>query len=217
MKKLTILLFITITILTITGCDSKNAYEGESTSESVQVDNTKETDELIEIDEQSAKQLVSERLDTTKYSVEKEDEVTVDEVNYYVFKILQDGDQLSMGVAVNKVSGELSAYKEDKTIAPYSEFTLYDENKDAQIDWEGTYSSEVSTLELMPADANSFEFILTSKEGNYSISGVAQANGKEAVYEEESGYKITFLNENNAITIDESETSDTAFQGIYIK
>ncbi|WP_099468583.1 hypothetical protein [Konateibacter massiliensis] len=219
MKKLATLLLVSISIVTIAGCSSQKAYENENTSETVQVDNTKGTDEISEIDEKSAQQLVSERLDTTVYSVEKEDDITVDEQNYYVFKVLQDGNALSMGVAVNKVSGELFAYKEDKTIAPYSEFTLYDESQDSQVNWDDTYESETASLVLLPADANSFEFTLTSKEGNFSVTGVAQAEGKEAVYEEESGYKVTFTNEGDSITVAENtaNASGVSFDGTYTK
>lgn len=221
MKKLTSVLIVFVLILAITGCGSKKAYEGEKTNESVQVDNANDSQEIKEIDENSAQQLVEERLDTTKYSAEKQDDITVDDENYYVYKILEGDTALSMGVAVNKISGELYAYKEDKTIAPYSEFTLYDESKDAQVDWEGTYTSEAATLELMPADANSFEFTLASKDGTDTITGAVQVNGNEAVYEEESGYKITFVNDNNSIVITESETNPsgngTSFQGTYSK
>lgn len=224
MRKIARLILISIAIFTIAGCDTKKAYESEKTEESVQVDNTKKADDttadkITGIDEKSAQQLVSERLDTSKYSTEKEDEITVDDKNYYVFKILQDGSPLSMGIAVDKLSGELSAYKEDKTIVPYSEFTLYDEAKDTSVNWEGTFKNDVATLELMPADSNSFEFSLTSKAGSYTVSGVAQASDKEAVYEEESGYKITFVNEGESIKIEERKAnpSGTAFQGTYTK
>lgn len=219
MRRIKTIIIITMAIVMMAGCSSKKAYDSEDTSDSVQVYNKNETDKILEIDEKSAQQLVSERLDTTKYSVEKEDEITIDDADYYVFRILQEGEPLSMGVAVNKISGELFAYKEDKTIAPYSEFTLYDENEDATINWEGTYNSDNATLELMPADSNSFEFILTSKESNVTISGVAQASGTEAVYEEESGYKITFINENDSISVSVSGTStqDVSFQGNYSK
>lgn len=219
MRKLSVIVLIMIAVIQVTGCSSKKAYESENTNESVQVDNTKEADKVMQIDEKSALQLVSERLDTTKYSVEKEDEITVDNNNYYVFKIIQDGNPLSMGVAVNKVSGELSAYKEDKSLAPYSEFTLYDENNDTKLSWEGKFQSDVATLELEPADDNSFEFKLTPNGNGAVIQGAAQINGKEASYEDESGYKITFENDGKSIVVNESGKSgqEIAFQGSYTK
>lgn len=221
MRKIRTILFITLTVILVMGCSTKKAYEDENTSESVQVDSNKnetDKDKIIEIDEKSAAQLVSERLDTTKYSVEKEDEITVDGNNYYVFKILEEGNALAMGVAVDKVSGELFAYKEDKTVAPYNEFTLYDESKDVEINWDGTYNSDTATLELMPADGNSFEFTLIDKESNTSFSGVAQASGNEANYDE-NGYTITFVNENASIMVNENGTSslEISFQGTYTK
>ncbi len=152
MRRMRTILFISLTMILVMGCSTKKAYEGENTSESVQVDNNKnesDKDKIVNIDAKSAAQLVAERLDTTKYSVEKDDEINVDSNSYFVFKILEDGNPLSMGVAVDKISGELYAYKEDKTIAPYNEFTLYDESKDIEIDWEGTYNNDVATLELM--------------------------------------------------------------------
>lgn len=223
MRRMRTILLIGLAMVLAMGCSAKKAYEDENKSESVQVDNNKNetetgNDKILEIDEKSAQQLVSERLDTTKYSVEKEDEITVDSNSYYVFKILENGNTLSMGVAVDKVSGELYAYKEDKTIAPYNEFTLYDESKDVKVNWEGTYNSATATLELLPADDNSFEFTLTDKESNTSVSGVAQGGGKEANYEE-NGYTITFVNEKESITINESGTSSVgiSFQGTFTK
>lgn len=221
MKRTRTILLITLTMVLLMGCSTKKAYEGENTSESVQVDNNKnetDKDKIVEIDEKSATQLVSERLDTTKYSVEKEDEITVDSNSYYVFKILENGNALSMRVAVDKVSGELYAYKEDNTIAPYKEFTLYDESKDAEVNWEGTYNSDTATLELMPADDNSFEFILTNIDSNTSISGVAQASGNEATYNE-NGCTLTLVNDNTSISVNESGTSTLgiSFQGTYTK
>jgi|GEM_PF-6895635 len=221
MRRMRTILFISLTMILVMGCSTKKAYEGENTSESVQVDNNKnesDKDKIVNIDAKSAAQLVAERLDTTKYSVEKDDEINVDSNSYFVFKILEDGNPLSMGVAVDKISGELYAYKEDKTIAPYNEFTLYDESKDIEIDWEGTYNNDVATLELMPADDNSFEFTLTNKESNTSISGVAQASGNEATYNEE-GYSLTLVNDKASITVNESGTSSLGitFQGTYTK
>lgn len=217
MKKLSAILLVTMSILAITGCSSKNAYEGEKTSESVQVDSTKDSGKIIEIDEKSAEQLVSERLDTTKYSVKKDSDVTVDDVNYYIFNVFEGETQLTMGVAVNKVSGELFAYKEDKTIAPYSEFTLNDESNNITVQWDGTFNSEVASLELLPADENSFEFTFKSSTGTDTLTGVAQISGNEATYEDENGFKITFVKEDKVVTVTENGTSSssTAFQGTY--
>lgn len=221
MRRMRTILFITLAMVLLMGCSTKKAYESENTSESVQVDNNKndtDNDKLAGMDEKSAAQLVSERLDTTKYSVEKEDEITVDSNSYYVFKILENNNPLTMGVAVDKISGELYAYKQDKTIAPYKEFTLYDESKDVQVNWEGTYKSDTATLDLMPADDNSFEFTLTNKESNTTISGVAQASGNEATYGED-GFTLTLVNDNASITVTESGTSSlgVSFQGTYTK
>jgi hypothetical protein len=222
MKKLTTILLITMSILAVTGCSTEKAYQGDNTEESVQVDSTKDTEQIIEIDEKSAQQLVSERLDTEKYSVEKDGDVTIDDVNYYTFKILEGDEPLPMGVAVNKISGELYAYKEDKTIAPYSEFTLYDENEDALVEWDGSFNSDTASLQLFPADENSFEFTFTAKDSTDSaaaLTGVAYATGNEAVFEDESGYKVIFVKEDDSITVTESGTgeSDLTLAGTYIK
>lgn len=204
-------LFFAIVIVAVSGCSSKKAYQEDKTNESVQVDSTKDSGEIIEMDEKSAQQLVEERLDTTKYSVEKAEDATVDDVNYYIFNILEGDKQLSMGVAVDKISGELYAYKEDKTIAPYSEFTLYDESTDEETEWEGSYKSETVTLDLMPADSNSFEFTFANENNTDSLTGVAQVSGKEAKYEDEDGFKLSFVKEGNTITVTESESGDDSF------
>jgi len=219
MRKITTLLLVTMSILSIAGCSSQKAYDQDNTKDSVQVDSTKDKEETLTIDEKSAEQLVSERLDTTKYSVQKDSDISVDGKDYYIFKILEGETPLSMGVAVEKISGELYAYKEDKTLAPYSEFTLYDASTDATVSWEGTYKSENASLEMSPADANSFEFTLTSPDGSKTITGVAQASGKEAAYEEEGGYKITFTNDGDTITVTENGTSmvGVEFKGTYTK
>jgi hypothetical protein len=217
MRKLTTVLLVMMTIIAITGCSSKNAYDGESTSESVQVDNVKDSGEIIEIDENSAEQLVSERLDTTQYSVKKDSDLTVDDINYYIFNVFDGETQLTMGVAVNKISGELFTYTEDKTIAPYSEFTLYDESNDVTVQWDGTFYSDNTSLELLPADANSFEFTLINTSGTDTLTGVAQISGNEATFEDEDGYTIIFIKEDDTITLTESGTNsnNTEFQGIY--
>lgn len=219
MKKITTILFVTLSLLTAAGCSSQKAYEQDNANDSVQVDSTNDEEGTLTIDEKSAEQLVSERLDATKYSVKKDSDINVDDKDYYIFRIFEAETPLTMGVAVDKISGELFAYKEDKTIAPYSEFTLYDESSDTTVSWEGTYNSEVAALALAPADANSFEFTLTSKDGKDTVTGVAQASGKEASYEDENGYKLTFSNQGETIAVTESGTSSssTAFQGSYTK
>lgn len=219
MKKISVVFLITMSLLTVAGCNSQKAYDQDNTKESVQVDSTKDEEKTLTIDEKSAEQLVSERLDTTKYSVKKDTDVNVDGKDYYIFNVFEGDTKLTMGVAVEKISGELFAYKEDKTIAPYSEFTLYDASSDVEVSWEGTFKSENASLELAPADENSFEFTFTSKDGANSITGAAQVSGKEATYEEESGYKITFTNDGTAITVSENGTSPVGveFKGTYTK
>jgi hypothetical protein len=218
MKKIKAILLVTILVFSVTGCSSQKAYEQNNTNDSVQVGGENDVKGTLTIDEKSAEQLVSERLDATKYSVKKDSDINVDDKDYYTFKIFEGDMPLTMGVAVDKISGELFAYKEDKTIAPYSEFTLYDESSDRAISWEGTFNNEAATLILAPADSNSFEFTLTSKDGKDLITGVAQASGKEAIYEDEKGYKLTFINEGETITITSGTSSDsTVFQGSYIK
>ncbi|MFA9376281.1 MAG: hypothetical protein ACERKZ_05945 [Lachnotalea sp.] len=217
MKKLTIILLVTVSIVAMTGCSSKKAYEGEDTSESVQVDNSNDSGEIIEIDENSAKELVAERLDTTKYSVEKDSDVTVDNVNYYVFKVLEGDTPLAMGVAVNTISGELYTYNEEKTISPYADFTLSDESGNPAVQWDGKFYNETASLELLPADENSFEFTFTSLAGPDTITGVATISDNDATYEDENDFKITFLKEDQVVTVTESgsSSSDTSFQGAY--
>jgi hypothetical protein len=216
MKKISTIVILTV-LLTITACSSQKAYEQDNSKDSVQVDNAK--DKTVTIDENSAKQLVTERLDATKYSVNKDSDISVDGKDYYGFKVLEGETPLAMGVAVEKISGELFAYKEDKTIAPYSEFTLYDESADVTVSWDGTYKSDVATLDLLPADENSFEFTLTSQDGSKTITGVATISGKEASYEDENGYKLSFANESDKITVTEQGTSlvGAEFKGTYTK
>lgn len=203
MKKILSICLAAVMVLSMAACSNgkeKNEEEGDSSKGNEPV-------LALEIEEETAKQLVSERLNTEVYSVEANGETEENGESYYVFKVLEGETELSMGVAVNKTSGELYAYKEDKTIAPYEEFTLYDEEKDAVINWEGEFESDKAVIKLIPADEGSFEFqILKTKEDSEPVLiGVAMADGNKAVYESD-GKVIEFELNEELLTLTDKST-----------
>ncbi len=86
-------------------------------------------------------------------------------------------------LAVDQETGEKFNYEGEGKLGAYSEFSLYDPEVDAEFDWEGVYTDGERTVELLPMDDNSFEYMIGD------VTGVAKINVAKA---EDAENGITF-------------------------
>lgn len=97
---------------------------------------------------------------------------------YYAFDVHDPAETRIGGVAIEIVSGDRYSYsggEGDDVISEYADFPLYDAATDAQCDWNGIFQNGETTLELMQADNNSFEFAFSD-----GTQGVARVKGNTA-------------------------------------
>ena len=138
------------------------------------------------------------------------DEISKDETFYYAFDVHDPEENRVGGVAIEIVSGDRFSYNGgtgENVISEYADFPLYDAATDAQCDWNGIFQSGETTVELMQADNNSFEFAFSD-----GTQGFARVKGNTAAT---TDGKLTFtMNEDDSLLIG-GETA--ALAGSYTK
>lgn len=145
-----------------------------------------------------AQALLAEDIDTGTYMIlDTATKVTVDGEEYYVFIVANNADAKVAGqIAVSTKTGEKFTYKGEykgkEQLSAYTEFALYDPNADRTISWEGIFTTDDGsrTLELLPMDDNSFEYMLDD------TSGIAQVKGNTAT-DTENGITFTYGDDNS--------------------
>lgn len=148
-----------------------------------------------------ARGLLAETIDTDTYLIlNSGTHAKIDDDDYYVFLIAAKKDNTAIGqVAVNARTGEKYNYKGQNKISDYADFELYDASADAVIDWEGTFSDGTRTLELIPMDERSFEYMLDD------LNGVARGTGNTATDEDNN---LTFTYQDGVITLSGAAEGD---------
>lgn len=126
-----------------------------------------------ELSMSDARRLLAETIDTEKYLLlDAKTNLEVDGHRYYVFIVADRADSKAVGqVAVDKATGEKYNYEGEGHLGAYSDFSLYDPVVDAVYDWEGVFTDGSRTLELLPMDAGSFEYLLDERDGVARIEG----------------------------------------------
>lgn len=134
-----------------------------------------------------ARALLAETIDTGTYLIlDGNTKVEVDGEGYYVFLVATKADNKAVGqVAVNKRTGEKFNYQGEGQLTDYADFQLYDPAVDAVAEWEGVFTDGTRTLELIPMDERSFEYMLDD------MNGVARGTGNTAE-DEENGFTFTY-------------------------
>lgn len=152
-----------------------------------------------------AKSIVDEKMPEGFASSEAQ-MLIVDDVQYYLFDVQDDLQSVIGMIAVDGISGVRYSY-DGEAINDYSTFPLYDAQIDAVCDWNGIFIYEDITIELLQADANSFEYYYSD-----DTMGYARVRGNTAT---DINNGITFLMENENTLYICSDNTD--YSGSYIK
>lgn len=237
-RKTNMLLVLCIGVLAISGCADKGnvskverAVENEKSDENI--NDTKENADDIsykEIGEASARSLIEEKIgneykieltgtytDETAKKIDEKAENNEIKYQYYLFSVSKENEPLVKELAVNKLSGEVFSYDVENKIQDYSQFPLYDENKDKKIKWEGRFLNDKNIIEILPIDNNSFEFHITdadSKKEILVLAAFAQQNKAEC---KDNDYTIYFELNDNKLTVSEDDKSKFEISGEYLK
>lgn len=170
-----------------------------TTSTPVEPENKQDTiteipDELSVAD---ARRIVAETIDTDVYLIlDGKTNLEIDSNKYHTFIIANKSDNKAVGqIAVDCKTGQKFNYKGENTIEDYSNFKLYNPEVDMEANWEGLFTDGTRTLELLPMDDKSFEYMIDDGEDG----GIAQVTGNTA---KDISRDVTFTyGEDGSITI----------------
>lgn len=162
-------------------------------------DTNQDTNKTVsnELSVSEARSIVAETIDTNTYLIlDGKTNLEIDSNKYHTFIIANKSDNKAVGqIAVDCKTGEKFNYKGENTIEDYSNFKLYDPKVDIQANWEGIFTDGTRTLELLPMDDKSFEYMIDDGED----SGIAQVAGNTA---KDISRDVTFTyGEDGSITI----------------
>ena len=226
-SKLRFLLLLAAVAVLFTACGKKNEKTAKSGSSSeTAAESSRESDEeeyeepeIEEIDQNSADKYLSEKLDQLDCRAVFSEYTEVDGVDVYLYSVVnKKEEELDQMLAVNAVSGEVMVYDYDKDkLLPFDRFEYYVDDGQGEVSWDSKYYLDPRTVELLPADDNSFEFTIKKNgDSKIELEGVASVDGSkknEAVYEDEK-VSLTFVNKGDTLEIrDNGNISGIA--GIY--
>lgn len=227
MKKLRIILLLAMVAVLATACGKGASKEDKAASEAASGSGMDEEDEdeeeeeidFEEIDQDTADKILEEKLQDAGCRAIFSEYTDVDDVYCFLYSVVNDKqEELDQMLAVNAISGEVVVYDaENDKLLPYDRFELYQDDGKGPVSWDGKYYLTPRTVELMPADDNSFEFTITKdEEEKPRLEGVAAVNGDdthEATYEDED-ISLTFVYKGDTLEIrDNGNISGVA--GIY--
>ena len=226
-NRLRIIIILAAAAVLFSGCGkkkdnaAKNEKSPEASVESPEADDEDdyEEPEIEEIDQDTADANLSEKLDELDCRAIFSEYKEVDGVDVYLYSVVnKKEEELDQMLAVNAVSGEVMVYDADNDrLLPFDRFEYYKDTGNAPVSWDSKYYLDPRTVELLPADDNSFEFKIT-KDGDTKpelegVAGVESGKKNEAVYEDEK-VSLTFVNKGDTLEIrDNGNISGLA--GIY--
>ncbi len=216
MKKITILCLSMICALSLAACgsNSSTSVSSDNNTHSMDQSSTSEETPSAALTAQDAYQLVSEK--AADLSISANDTLTLNGRSYYLFLIQDSVTGLTCQYAVDSESGQISVYDEDgQTLNNLSASPFYSAELDAECDWNGTFTKDSFSIELMQGDPQSFEFTL-SQDGQTdgSLFGVAYIHGNLArFHDEEADITLDFVMDENARTI--TLSGDETYAGVY--
>ena len=202
-------------VFSMTACNNTKPEQNTSTSETksetsvesqvssampepVEPENNQDTTVISdELSVSDARRIVAETIDTDTYLIlDGKTNLEINSNKYHTFIIANKSDNKAVGqIAVDCKTGEKFNYKGENTIEDYSNFKLYDPQVDMNADWEGIFTDGTRTLELLPMDDKSFEYMIDDGEDG----GTAQATGNTA---KDISRDVTFTyGEDGSITI----------------
>ncbi len=183
--------------------ETKSAVQSEINNSSVSSGDIAEPNENTEqpitneLSVSDARRIVAETIDTENYLIlDGKTRLEIGSNAYHIFIIANKSDNKALGqIAVDCKTGQKYNYKGENTLEDYSTFQLYDPTVDMKADWEGIFTDGTRTLELLPMDDKSFEYMLDDG----ADGGVAQATGNTA---KDISRDVTFTyGEDGSITI----------------
>ena len=209
-----------------TACGKGASKEDKAASEAASGETAENKDEddddeivFEEIDQDTADKILEEKLRDAGCRAIFSEYADVNDEHCFLYSVVnKDEEELTQMLAVNAVSGEVLVYDADEDrLLPYDRFEFYVDDGSAPASWDGKYYLAPRTVELMPADDNSFEFTITKDEADApqleGVAGVSSDNNHEAVYEDKD-LSLTFVNKGDTLEIrDNGNVSGVA--GIY--
>ncbi|MCR5024158.1 MAG: hypothetical protein K6A90_07495 [Lachnospiraceae bacterium] len=222
MKKLKLLLVLMVTVVAVSACN-RSQKDNDTPNSSSEISTEEEDDEIEfeEIEQETADEILENCLADLKCRAIFSEYTDIDDISVYLYSVVdENNEELDQMLAVSAVSGEVMVYDTDNDrLLPYDRFKYYIDDGKSPASWDSSYYLPPRTVNLEPADDNSFEFsIIKDNKDEPELTGVAyvsQDDTHEAVYEnEDENVSLTFVNKGDTLEIrDNGNISGVA--GIY--
>ncbi len=222
MKKLKLLLVLMVMVVAVTACN-RSQKDNDTPNSSSEIPTEEEDDEIEfeEIGQETADEILENCLSDLKCRAIFSEYTDIDDISVYLYSVVdENNEELDQMLAVSAVSGEVMVYDTDNDrLLPYDRFKYYIDDGKSPASWDSSYYLSPRTVNLEPADDNSFEFsIIKDNKDEPELTGVAyvsQDDTHEAVYEnEDEDVSLTFVNKGDTLEIrDNGNISGVA--GIY--
>ena len=216
MKKNGLLFLIIVLALSLAGCGKSDEQKAAEEADVALNEKTSEEDQNPEkIKQDDAEALVKEKLVGTGCEESFADHIANDTDGYYLFSVTKDGTALDQMLAVNDISGEVVVFNtETEELEDYSAFHYYDNEKDAVIEWNGSYQNGDYSVKIEEDAPGSFYFTILEKKKEV-LSGTAMPGGKTATAQTDDG-TISFYANDQTLTVSSDQTP-FVYAGDYTK
>ena len=211
-----------VMVVAVTACN-RSQKDNDTPNSSSEIPTEEEDDEIEfeEIGQETADEILENCLSDLKCRAIFSEYTDIDDISVYLYSVVdENNEELDQMLAVSAVSGEVMVYDTDNDrLLPYDRFKYYIDDGKSPASWDSSYYLSPRTVNLEPADDNSFEFSITKdNKDEPELTGVAyvsQDDTHEAVYEnEDEDVSLTFVNKGDTLEIrDNGNISGVA--GIY--
>ncbi len=165
---------------------------------------------------QSAQEIIEDRIDTQKYTVNLlTEELKIDSQNYIAFIANKDSTPQEPIILVNKSTGIVSCLSSEGKSIAFSNFpaTMNQQDNDNLYNWSGTFYRKdnhdrlLGTMQIVQNDSSSFEFFIYSSDSvtSLSLAGIGHIEGNYAIFTDEAEQEIIFSIIDDTINVYDSE------------
>ena len=177
----------------------------------------KKEDVPVIITREDADRLMEEKLEQSDVEFSFDSVSEVDSETQYLYNILRDGKPTGEMLAVDGLSGEVRVYLKDSgELAPYTEFSSYDEKLDENIEWNGEYASDLAVITIEEQDPASFEYRISPLDGSETKRGYAHKDSNIEAASVLDEVEVRFNLSGESLFFGGYETA-TGFDGEYIR
>lgn len=178
------------------------------------------------LSKEEAMMLASEQIDVNAYNLSVAELKSISGENYFLIDVVnKSGPSFGIQLAINERSGEVLAYDpQNKELMSMTKFpvetplALQQDWNGAFVPTEGSTATEEVLIELFQGDQNSFEFKVTyGPVKGVQLHEVAMIDGSKASYFSTDGYEISFLKDQDMLTIKERGENPWAEQGVVLQ